>query len=150
MGLAATRLIFVAERLDLRPVGGVHLRNKKGATLLWFKGKDPEGHRPFGLCSFHPDRADSDEQRRALEGAFHEIVRMARMLGMPLFDMSEFEEQLKQTFDELGVAVVEYVKSERVEDLTFRLTNLTTGAKDEVVFGVHPAKPKRKRRGEKR
>lgn len=139
----------MSEKLDLRPVGGVHLRNRKGETLLWFKGKDPEGQRAFGLCSFHPDRAESAERRRELEDAFREIVRMARVLGMPLFDMTEFEVQLKQTFDELGVGAVEYVKSRRTEDMTFRLTDLTCGKKSEVTFGVRPAKPRRKKRGER-
>jgi hypothetical protein len=136
------------EALDLRPVGGVHLKDKQGRTLLWFKGKDPEGQRSFGLCSFHPERAESVEQRQELEVVFREIVTMAKMLGMPLFDMTEFEAELRQTFDELGVGAAEYVKSRRVEDMTFRLTNLATGEKQEVVFGVHPVKPRRKGKGE--
>jgi hypothetical protein len=139
----------VAEALDLRPVGGVHLRDKRGQTLLWFKGKDPEGQRSFGLCSFHPERAENEKQRGELEDVFREIVSMARVLGMPLFDMTEFEAELKQMFTDLGVGAAEYVKSKRVEDMTFRLTNLVTGRKEEVVFGVHPARPKRRRKGER-
>lgn len=137
------------EGLELKPVGGVVVRNKKGEIVGWFKGKDPEGGRSFALCLFRPELADTPAMRTGLEQTFQAIKEAAAQNGLPLFDMSGFEEQLRKTFDELGVGAKEFVKSRRTEDLTFKLTDLATGKKVDVVFGLHPAKPRRKKRGER-
>ena len=132
--------------MELKPVGGVVVRNKKGQVVGWFKGKDPEGGRSFALCLFRPELADSPAMRVGLEQTFQAIREVAARNGLPLFDMEDFEAQLKRTFDELGVGAKEYVKSRRTEDLTFKLTDLATGKKCDVVFGLRPVKKRRRRR----
>jgi hypothetical protein len=141
---------LVSECVELKPVGGVIVRNKKGEIVGWFKGKDPEGGQSFALCLFRPELADTPAMRVGLERAFQAIREAAAKNGLPLFDMADFEEQLRRTFEELGVGAKEYVKSRRTEDLTFKLTDLATGRKVDVVFGLHPVKPLKKRRRKKR
>jgi hypothetical protein len=125
------------------------LRNRKKQIVGWFKGKDPEGGASFALCLFRPELADSPVMRAALEETFRLLKEVAAREGFPMFDMSDFESELRRTFGELGVGAEEYVKSQRTEDLTFKLTDLATGKKVDVVFGLHPAKPRRKKRGER-
>lgn len=137
----------VSDGLELKPVGGVVVRNKKKQIVGWFKGKDnPEEGRSFALCLFRPELADSPAMRAGLEQTFQAIREAAARNGLPLFDMVDFEEQLRRTFDELGVGAKQYVKSQRTEDLTFALTDLATGKKVDVTFGVRPVKRKRKKR----
>ena len=135
--------------MSLKPVGGVFVRNRNKQVVFWLKGKDPEGKRSFALCLFRPELADDGKMRGELELAFGELKRGADRLGLPLFDMRDFEAEMARTFTELGVGAEEYVKSRRTEDLTFKLTDLATGKKVDVVFGLHPAKPRRKKRGER-
>jgi len=137
------------EGLSLKPVGGVFVRNRNKQVVFWLKGKDPEGQRSFALCLFRPELADDGKMRSGLELAFGELKRVAERLGLPLFDMTDFESELRKTFTELGVGAEEYVKSRRTEDLTFKLRDLATGKKVDVVFGLHPVKPKRRQRGER-
>ena len=132
--------------MELKPVGGVVVQNKKGQVVGWFKGKDPEGGRSFALCLFRPELADSPAMRVGLEQTFQAIREVAARNGLPLFDMEDFEAQLKRTFDELGVGAKEYVKSQRVEDMTFNLTDLATGKKVAVTFGVRPVKKRRRKK----
>jgi hypothetical protein len=132
--------------LELKPVGGVVVRNKKGQIVGWFKGKDPEGGQSFALCLFRPDLADTPAMRLGLEQTFQAIKETAAQNELPLFDMSDFEDQLRRTFEELGVGAKEYVKSGRVEDMTFKLTDLATGKKVDVTFGVRPVKYRRRRK----
>jgi len=136
----------VSECLELKPVGGVVVRNKKGQIVGWFKGKDPEGGQSFALCLFRPDLADTPAMRLGLEQTFQAIKETAAQNELPLFDMSDFEDQLRRTFEELGVGAKEYVKSGRVEDMTFKLTDLATGKKVDVTFGVRPVKYRRRRK----
>lgn len=135
--------------MELKPVGGVAVRNKKGQIVGWFKGKDPEGGQSFALCLFRPELADTPAMRVGLEQTFGAIREAAARSGLPLFDMADFESEVRRTFDELGVGAKEYVKSLRTEDLTFKLRDLATGKKVDVVFGLRPVKPKRRRRGER-
>ena len=132
--------------MELKPVGGVVVRNKKGQIVGWFKGKDPEGGQSFALCLFRPDLADTPAMRLGLEQTFQAIKETAAQNELPLFDMSDFEDQLRRTFEELGVGAKEYVKSGRVEDMTFKLTDLATGKKVDVTFGVRPVKYRRRRK----
>lgn len=136
----------MSECLELKPVGGVVVRNKKGQIVGWFKGKDPEGGQSFALCLFRPDLADTPAMRLGLEQTFQAIKETAAQNELPLFDMSDFEDQLRRTFEELGVGAKEYVKSGRVEDMTFKLTDLATGKKVDVTFGVRPVKYRRRRK----
>lgn len=147
--MGAVGVVFVSEEgLSLKPVGGVLLKNKRGQVVFWFKVKDEPG-RSFGLCLFRPELADSPAMRSGLEQAFEAFKEMAASAGLPIFDMEVFEAELKKTFGELGVGAKEYVRSRRTEDLTFRLPDLVSGKKVGVVFGLHPAKPKRRRKGER-
>jgi hypothetical protein len=140
----------VAEALDLKPVGGVLLRNRRKQVVFWFKGKGNQtGGRNFALCVYRPELADSPEMRREMEVVFGKVQRLAEISRMQLFDMDDFESELRQTFNELGVGAREYVRSRRTEDVTFKLTDLVSGRKVDVVFGITPVKPKRKRRGER-
>lgn len=139
----------MGDALELKPVGGVFVRNRNKQVVFWLKGKDPEGQRSFALCLFRPELADNGKMRGELELAFGEVKRVAERLGLPLFDMRDFEGEMARTFTELGVGAEEYVKSRRTEDLTFKLTDLATGKKVDVVFGLHPAKPRHKKRGER-
>jgi hypothetical protein len=125
------------------------LRNRRGQVVLWLKGRDPEVGRSFGLCLYRPELADSPAMRHELEVVFGKIKQLAAVLEMQLFDMQDFEAEVTRTFRELGVDIKEYVCSRRVEDLTFKLTDLVSGKKVDVVFGIHPARPKRKRKGER-
>jgi hypothetical protein len=144
--LVAVGVGFVSECLELKPVGGVVVRNKKGQIVGWFKGKDPEGGASFALCLFRPELSDTPAMRVGLEETFRAIKEAAAKNGLPLFDMEDFERQLKKTFDELGVGAKEYVKSRRSEDLTFKLTDLATGKRVDVVFGLRPVRPRRRRK----
>lgn len=137
-----------AEDLQLKPAGGVQVKNARGEVVMWFKAKDPEGSRSFGLALFRPELADGEEMRKSLESAFRELLGWARLVGFPVYDMREFEGEVRRTFSELGADVQEYVRSRRVEDLTFRLTDLVSGRKVDVVFGLRPVRPRRKRKGE--
>lgn len=133
----------MAEALDLKPVGGVLLRNRRKQVVFWFKGKDNQaggGGRNFALCLYRPGLADSPEMRREMEVMFGKVKRLAEILEMQLFDMEDFETELKRTFGELGV---------ESQDVTFVLRDIVSGRKVPVTFGITPAKPKRKRRGEK-
>ncbi len=133
----------------MRPAGGVQVKNGRGEVVMWFKAKDSDAGRSFGLALFRPELADSDAMRENLGTAFHELLRWAGLAGYPVYDMRDFEREVRRTFEELGVDVREYVRSRRTEDLTFRLTDLVSGERREVVFGLRPVKPRRKRRGGK-
>lgn len=138
----------MGDALELKPVGGVFVRNRNKQVVFWLKGKDPEGKRSFAVCLFRPELADDDRMRGELELAFGELKRVALGLGLLLFDMRDFEAEMARTFTELGVGAEEYVKSRRTEDLTFKLTDLATGKKVDVTFGLHPVRQRRKKRGE--
>lgn len=125
------------------------MKNGRGEVVMWFKAKDSDAGQSFGLALFRPELADSDAMRENLGTAFHELLRWARLGGFPVYDMREFEREVRRTFEELGVDVREYVRSRRTEDLTFRLTDLVSGEEREVVFGLRPAKPRRRRKGER-
>lgn len=57
---------------DLKMVGGVTVKNRKGQVVLWFKGKDSEGS-SFGLVRYRPDLADDAKMRRDLAIVFIKI-----------------------------------------------------------------------------
>jgi hypothetical protein len=139
----------VGDALELKPVGGVFVRNRNKQVVFWLKGKDPVGQRSFALCLFRPELADDDKMRGELELAFGEVKRVAARLGLPLFDMRDFEAEMARTFTELGVGAEEYVRSRRVEDLTFNVTDLVSGRKVKLTMGMRPARPRRKRRIER-
>jgi hypothetical protein len=138
----------VSEKLSFKPVGGVLLRNRKREVVFWFKGKDEVGG-SYGLCLFRPELADSAGMRLALKQAFRVIRAGAAKVGLPIFDMADFEAEAVRAFGELGVGVREYVRSSRVEDMTFKVTDLVSGRKVDVTFGIRPAKPRRRRKGER-
>ena len=146
MGAVGVGCVSEDEGLSLKPVGGVVVRNKKKQIVGWFKGKDPEGGRSFALCLFRPELADTPAMRVGLEQTLQAIKEAAARNGLPLFDMADFESEMRRTFEELGVGAKEYVNSRRTEDLTFKLTDLATGKKVDVVFGLHPVRPKRRRK----
>jgi hypothetical protein len=122
------------------------LRNRKNEIVGWVKGKDPDGGQSFALCFFRPELADSLEMRAGLEDALRMLKEFAARAGFPLFDMADFESEMRRTFDELGVSPEEYVRSHRTEDMTFRLRDLATGRRVEVVFGLRPVRRRRRKR----
>ena len=150
MVLCGVGCVSEKEGLELKPVGGVLLKNKRGQVVFWFKAKDELG-RSFGLCLFRPELADTPAMRVGLEQAFRAFKEMAASVSLPIFDMEDFEAELRKAFGELGVGAEEYVRFRRVEDMTFTLTDLVSEKRVEVVFGLHSVKPRRrrKRRGER-
>jgi hypothetical protein len=132
--------------LGFKPVGGMVLRNRKNEVVGWVKGKDPDGGQSFALCLFRPELADSQEMRTGLEDALRMLKEFAARAGFPLFDMADFESEMRRTFDELGVNPEEYVRYRRTEDMTFRLMDLATGRRVEVVFGMRPVRRRRRRK----
>lgn len=122
----------MTEEPSFEPDGGHQIRNKAAQLVAWFKLKNVEGCPPYIICSFHPERADSDEQKAELQAAFVEIKGFARESGWAVFDMEEAMEEIRRHLDTLAP------KSRRnfEDDITVNLTNLATCQKAALTIGL--------------
>ena len=104
------------------------MKNRKGETVLWLKGKDSDGP-SFALVLYRPELADDAKMRRDLETVFTKIKEAARRLGLPLFDAGELEAQLKVFLGDDPQAAVG-------REFPVRLTDLVSGRRGWLTVGA--------------
>jgi hypothetical protein len=121
------------DSLHFEPIGGVQVRNKRGQVILWFKGKDPESGSSYGLCMYRPKLADP-EMRKMLPTAFETCKAIARMIGLPLYNIDEVDREVAKMLKELGPNH----KLARSEDVTVPVTDLVSGRPHKLTIALHP------------
>jgi hypothetical protein len=129
---------------ELKPVGGVLVRNRQGKVVLWFKGKDiePGEGQSFGLCMFHPELADDLKMKMDVGRVFRLMVVWGRKTGFPIFDSDDLDRQVKKFLDALGPAAVKAQRRE--EDITVRVREFTTGRRLNLTLAMKPPDAYRK------
>lgn len=127
------------QEFELRPVGGVQVRNSRRELVYWFKGKDPESQPSFGICFCAPERADTPEKGRAVRKVFAVMIDWARRVGLPVFDAADLEKQIAIFLRELGA---QSAAARREEEITVRVLELTTRRRVKLTLGVKPADAK--------
>jgi hypothetical protein len=121
--------------IELKPAGGVHVKNARGETVFWFKAKQKPGERTFAICLFRPQLCDSARERRRVKAAFHSLLKWARLVRVDVYDMEEFEREAREMWGELGA---EGKPRARAENVTFVLPELTSGERRQVTFTLRP------------
>jgi hypothetical protein len=123
---------------ELKPVGGVLVRNRQGKVVLWFKGKDvePGEGQSFGLCVFHPELADDPRMKRDIGHVFRLMVAWGRNTGFPIFDSEDLDRQIKKFLNALGPAAVRAQRRE--EEITVRVKELCTGRRLPLTISMKP------------
>jgi hypothetical protein len=124
-----------SDALELRPNGGLQVKNSRGELVFWFKGKDPEGMRGFALCYLAPEKADTTEKRDVVRQTFGVMCEWARKEGMPIFDAADLECQMHTFLREVGAPT----GAERTEDITLRVLEMTTGRRVKLTLSVKSA-----------
>ncbi len=122
-----------SDSLHFEPIGGVQVRNKRGQIVLWFKGKDPEDGSSYGLFMYRPELADP-EMREALPTAFEACKAIARMMGLPLYNIDEVDREVAKMLKELGPDH----KPARSEDVTIPVKDLVSGKPHKLTIALHP------------
>jgi hypothetical protein len=125
-----------SQTFELRPAGGIQVKNSKGELIFWFKGKDPEGMQSFALCLLRPELADTPEKAEMIRATFAVIAEGARRARMPIFDAKDLERQMRKFIREMGSP---RTAAQRTEDITVRVREMTSGRRLKLTLGVHPA-----------
>jgi len=111
---------------ELKPVGGVLVKNRQGKVVLWFKGKDPElgEGQSFALCIFKPELADNGKMEGDIRRVFKLMVEWARNQRLPIFDSQDLDRQMKRFLGEIGPVPLK--KQRREEEITLHVREFTT------------------------
>jgi hypothetical protein len=124
---------------DLKPAGGLQLRNSKGELIFWLKGKDPEEQPSFVIAYVAPEKADSPEKAEIVRQTFAVIARWARRAGMPIFDAKDVDRQIRKFLRETGPPTTTAQRLSRSEDITVKVRELTSGRRIKLTLSVHPS-----------
>ena len=126
------------QAFELRPAGGIQVKNSKGELIFWFKGKDPGGGmQSFALCLLRPKLADTPEKEDKVRQVFGAMCEWARHEGLPIFDARDLERQLRKFMAETATPSVG--ASARTEDITVQVREMTTGRRLKLTLGVRAA-----------
>lgn len=123
--------------LELKPVGGVLLKNQKGQIVFWLKGKDADNSPPFALCAFYPERADTPTMAEGLKQLFEVTLEMARTINLTIFDSTDVDRQIKRFIREAGGPAA---LTKRTEEITVLVRDLATKKRMKLTLSVKPAK----------
>ena len=124
---------------ELRPHGGIQLRNKKGELIFWLKAKDPEDHPSFAICYFAPEKADTHKKGEIVTQTFAAMREWARRASMIIFDARDLDTQIRKFMKETWVQST--AGANRTEDITVKCRDMATGRIARLTLGVtRPAK----------
>jgi hypothetical protein len=126
-----------ASEFELRPVGGVRVRNRQGRTVFWFKGKDPsDGSMSFALCTFRPELADNPKMERNVRRVFRVMLAMARKGHFPIFDAQDLDCEMREFLGDVGATALKGQRRE--EEITLHVKELSTGRRLPLTIAMKP------------
>jgi hypothetical protein len=125
-----------ASEFDLRPVGGVWVKNSRGQTVFWFKGKDPDEGPSFALCTFKPELADDPKMEKDVRHVFRVMLLMARKGHFPIFDAEDLDVEMKKFLE--GFDPADLRKQKREEEVTLQVKELSSGRRLPLTIAMKP------------
>jgi hypothetical protein len=82
------------EDFELRPHGGLTVRNRAGDVVFWFKLKEAEFGPYYALAIFRLERADSEEKRRVVDRTFAVMRSWAAAHGVSIYNAEDLNDQV--------------------------------------------------------